>query len=58
MELVINKTKLNQTARKDTFFYTTDELDLIYKMQNGLEETITHEEAMRNLRKVLKLDEN
>ncbi|WP_439238777.1 hypothetical protein [Lonepinella sp. BR2919] len=58
MELVINKTKLNQTARKDTFFYTTDELDLIYKMQNELEETITHEEAMRNLRKVLKLDEN
>ncbi|TCK70049.1 hypothetical protein [Lonepinella koalarum] len=56
MELV-NETKLNQTARKDTF-YTAEELDLIYKMRNGLEETVTHEEVMKNLKRVLKLDEN
>ncbi|WP_386695736.1 NYN domain-containing protein [Lonepinella sp. MS14435] len=56
-EAVLNRVKMG----KESLHSLADvemELDLIYKMQNGLEETITHEEAMRNLRKVLKLDEN
>lgn len=38
-------------------FYTEDELDLLYKLENGLVETKTHDQVMENLRNRLGLTE-
>lgn len=38
-------------------FYTTDELDLLHKLENGLVATTTHEQVMENLRNALGLAE-
>ncbi|WGE91152.1 hypothetical protein [Actinobacillus genomosp. 1] len=38
-------------------FYTDDELDLLYKLENGLVPTKTHDQVMENLRKALGLEE-
>lgn len=38
-------------------FYTADELDLLHKLETGQVVTVNHEQAMKNLRKVLGLTE-
>ncbi|QPB42821.1 hypothetical protein [Rodentibacter haemolyticus] len=38
-------------------FYTDDELALLYKLENGLVPTKTHDQVMENLRKALHLED-
>ncbi|WP_167367108.1 hypothetical protein [Rodentibacter myodis] len=38
-------------------FYTDDELALLYKLENDLVPTKTHDQAMENLRKSLHLED-
>lgn len=42
---------------KQNPFYTDDELELLYKLENGLVETKSHHQVMEDLRKKLGLSE-
>jgi hypothetical protein len=43
--------------KNEPAFYTSDELDLLYKLETEQVVTVSHEQAMENLRNVLGLTE-
>lgn len=49
---------LPQPQKATEAFYTKDEQALLYKLEHGLVETVSHEQVMENLRHRLGLGEN
>ena len=47
----------NLLDKREAAFYTDDEQDLLHKLENGLVPTVSHDQAMENLRKTLGLSE-
>ena len=46
-----------QTFEKKEPLYTNEELHLLHQLENGLVKSTSHEDVMKNLKQVLKLDE-
>ncbi|CAM3723110.1 hypothetical protein ACLS0F_02040 [Avibacterium endocarditidis] len=58
MELVLKGEKeLKKRYKAKNSFYTVDEIDLLYKLENGLVETKSQDQVMENLRHRLGLTE-
>lgn len=56
MAMVLSQHSSLEKDEKKYNFYTDDELELLYKLENGLVQTKSHEKVMENLRKLLNLD--
>ena len=46
-----------QTFEKKEPLYTNEELHLLHHLENGVVKSTSHEDVMKNLKQVLKLDE-
>ncbi|WP_386689619.1 hypothetical protein [Lonepinella sp. MS14437] len=49
---------LYTVPKQESILYSEEELDVLYKIKNGLVKTKPHTEVMENLRKALNINED